>query len=131
MGSIPVAGANNQGRSALSSALGCSHLKKGSIPSNAEHLKNLREGEFWDMMHNGANKGSIPVAGAKTQGRRLLPSPLCFGIASQTNPSPQAKRSGMGFAYPARRSASSLGRRRARVSSPTARFPPGVPLLER
>ena len=63
--------------------------------------------------------GSIPVAGAK---KTSATGGGLFGIRT-ANPSVQAKRSGIGFAYPARRSTSSLVRRRVRVYSPKAKFP--------
>ena len=62
--------------------------------------------------------GSIPVAGAK-KGELLCSSPF---LAPARRTHPRATRE-IGFAYPVRRSTSSLVRRRTWVYSPKAKFP--------
>ena len=68
--------------------------------------------------------GSIPVAGANKAAALVgggFVAPVVW------NPSPRACER-IGFAFAARRSTSSLVRRRAREFSPKARFPPGLPI---
>ena len=69
--------------------------------------------------------GSIPVAGAK-RGESRSDSPL---LAPAQRTHPRASRE-IGFAYPVRRSTSSLVRRRTRVYSPTAKFPLRLSLFD-
>ena len=123
MGSIPVAGAKTP------------HLPRWAVlaPARRTHLRERSEAESGSHPPTEDRQAGLPGAGRGDLRRRRISrwtvppkkTPFkvgCFGTRTP-NPSPRAKRCGIGFASPDRRSASWLARRRARGSSPMAKFP--------